>query len=293
VRIRAVAGPSLSSSAPTYLQLYHAGGLPPRAASRPSAAPGGRTLVYAEEFNRPISLSSEGRNPGADYAAAKPEFWGPAHFGEAIFADPDLGFGNLGVVDGRYLRLAVFPNPRGFSDPYPWGRRHVGGIIAAARPGGSGFATQYGHFEARILAPAAPGTWPAVWLMPSDNLIEPKSTVAEIDAVELYGHDPRATCHSTHSFVNGRSAEGIALCDRRFTTDQQAMRWHVYAVTVEPTEIVYRIDGKVVARAPQVSGGDKPMFLLIDLALGGGWPIELDPVQNRAAMYVDWFRVYV
>ena len=71
------------------------------------------------------------------------------------------------------------------------------------------------------------------------------------------------------------------------------MRWHVYGVTVEPTEIVYWIDGKVVARAPQVNGGDKPMFLLIDLALGGGWPIELDPVQNRAAMYVDWFRVYV
>ncbi len=45
------------------------------------------------------------------------------------------------------------------------------------------------------------------------------------------------------------------------------MRWHVYGVTVEPTEIVYRIDGKVVARAPQVDGGDKPMFLLIDLGV--------------------------
>ena len=132
-----------------------------------------------------------------------------------------------------------------------------------------------------------------MWLLPSDNLIEPKSTVAEIDAVELYGHDPPGACHSTHSYMNGRNVEGIALCGRRFATEQEAMRWHVYAVTVEPTEIVYRIDGKVVARAPQVNGGDKPMFLLVDLALGGGWPIKLGPVQNRAAMYVDWFRVYV
>ena len=62
---------------------------------------------------------------------------------------------------------------------------------------------------------------------------------------------------------------------------------------LNPTEIVYWIDGKIVARAPQVNGGDKPMFVLIDHALGGGWPIRLDPVQNRAAMYVDWFRVYV
>ena len=55
---------------------------------------------------------------------------------------------------------------------------------------------------------------------------------------------------------------------------------------------MYWIDGKV-ARAPQVTGGDQPMFVLLDLGLGGGWPIKMDPVHNRAARYVDWFRVYV
>jgi hypothetical protein len=293
IRMRAVAGPSRRLSAPTYFQLNHAGGLPPRVVPRPGAAPGGRALVYAEEFNRPISISMEGRNPGADYPAGKPEFWGAAQFGEAIFPDPVRGFDNLRVVDDRYLRMAVLPNPPGYRDPNPWGRRHIGAIIASARPGGSGFAAQYGHFEARILAPDSPGAWPAIWLLPADNLIDPKPTVAEIDAVELYGHDPRGACHTTHSYSNGRNVDGIALCGQRFATDQVAMRWHVYAVTVDPAEIVYRIDGRIVARAPQVAGGDKPMFLLIDLDLGGGYPIALDPVQNRAALYIDWFRVYV
>ena len=292
VRLRGVAGPSLSRSMPTYFQLYNVGTTTPPVSHRQTTGPGGRRLVYAEEFSRPISLSAEGRNPGADYAAGKPEYWGAAQFGEAIFPDPAKGFDNLRVVDGRYLRMAVRPNPPGYRDPNPWGRRHIGAIIATARPGGSGFAAKYAHFEARILAPAARGTWPAIWLLPSDNLIEPRSTVAEIDSVELYGHDPRGACHSTHSYSNGNNVDGLALCGQRFATEQQAMRWHVYAVTVEPTEIVYRIDGRVVARAPQVNGGDKPMFLLIDLALGGGHPIALDPVQNRAAMYVDWVRVY-
>ena len=130
VRIRGVAGPSLGRSAPTFFQLYHAAGLPPRAAIRPSAGPGGRALVYTEEFNGPISLSSEGRNPGADYAAAKPEFWGPAHFGEAIFADPALRFGNLGVVDGRYLRMAVFPIPADFAIPI----RGAGAMLGRSSP---------------------------------------------------------------------------------------------------------------------------------------------------------------
>ena len=129
--------------------------------------------------------------------------------------------------------------------------------------------------------------------MPSDNLIEPKPVVGEIDAVELYGHDPRAACHATHSYSDNRQVEGITLCGHRFATERQAMQWHVYGVTVGTTQIVYWIDGKVVARAPQVTGGDKPMFLLLDLDLGGGWPITMDPVHNRAAMYVDWFRVYV
>lgn len=117
VRIRGVAGPSVGSSTPTFFQLYHAGGLAPRAAPRPSAAPGGRTLVYAEEFNRPISISREGRNPGADYAAAKPEFWGPAQFGEAIFPDPALGFGNVRVVDGRYRGWLSFRIPEVIAIP--------------------------------------------------------------------------------------------------------------------------------------------------------------------------------
>lgn len=292
IQVRAVAGPSRSGSLPTYFQVYNAGG--PSIAT-PTSSPGasGRTLTYRDEFNLPVSMSRDGRNPGANYAVGKPEYWGVSEFGSAIFADPARGFDNLNSVDSRYLRLTAQPLPSGYSDPNGWGRRHVGGLIGSARPGGSGFSARYGYFEARILAPAAPGTWPAFWLLPSNNLIQPKPRVAEIDIVELYGHDPRGTCHTTHSYAGGRDSGGIALCDRRYTTATSAMRWHVYAVSVEPTEIVYWIDGKVVARAPQVKGGEKPMFFMLNLSLGGGWPVRLDPVQNRGAMYVDWVRVYV
>ena len=35
------------------------------------------------------------------------------------------------------------------------------------------------------------------------------------------------------------------------------------------------------------------MFFLLDLALGGGWPVALQPVQDRAVLYVDYVRVFV
>jgi hypothetical protein len=256
-----------------------------------SAVPAnGRTLVYADEFDGPLSVSRSGA--GADYAAGKPTHSGVEDFGDAIFADPALKLGNLAVVDNAYLRVAVRPNPPGFADPQGWGRTRTGGLLAGARQGGSGFSAQYGYFEARMLVSAGPGTWPAFWLLPSDNLIRPQPAVAEIDAVELYGHEPTGACHSTHEFQGGKDG-GIARCGRRWPDERTALAWHTYGVSITPTEIVFSIDGREVATSPQVSGGDAPMFFLLDLALGGGWPVALESVQDRAVLYVDHVRVYV
>ena len=35
------------------------------------------------------------------------------------------------------------------------------------------------------------------------------------------------------------------------------------------------------------------MFFLVNLALGGGWPVDLRAVQERAVLYVDYVRIYV
>ena len=189
--------------APQYTDLLPA--VPRRwlTASAPACAPVPHPV--AEPSSTPRSSTSpspspmEGRNPGADYPAGQAGVLGAAQFGEAIFPDPAIGFGNLRIVDSRYLRMAVCPTRGGITTPTHGVGATSGRSSRRLGPADLVSATRYGHFEARILAPAAPGTWPAVWLMPSDNLIEPRTTVAEIDAVELYGHDPRGTCHSTHS----------------------------------------------------------------------------------------------
>jgi hypothetical protein len=281
-------GPGRSNTS-VYFQLYRRGPAP-GGDPAPMAQAIGRTLVYAEEFDASISVSRSGA--GADYTAAKPTHDGEQDFGDAIFADPQAGPRTMQVVDGRYLRVGVERNPPGFSDPQGWGRTHLGGLLASARSGGSGFSAQYGYFEARMLAPAAPGTWPAFWLLPNDNLVAPTPAVAEIDAVELYGHEPRGACHSTHEYLNGKDG-GVAWCGERFGSHRAALAWHTYGASVTPIEIIFTVDGRKVATAPQVQGGSAPMFFLLDLALGGGWPVQLQAVQDRAALFVDYVRVYV
>ena len=273
-----------------FFQLYR-GAADGRAANVPtSVAVGGRSLVFAEEFNEPVSITRTGY--GADYAAAKPTHSGAEDFGDAIFADPAKGFDTIGVVDNRYLRVEAEPASAGLADPQGWGRTRLGGLLSSARPGGSGFSAQYGYFEARILAPAAPGTWPAFWMLPSDNLAKPEPVVAEIDAVELYGHDPTGACHSTHEHRGGADG-GVARCGTRFSSERAALAWHTYGVSLTPADITFFIDGRVVATSPQVEGGGAPMFFMVNLALGGGWPVDLRAVQERAVLYVDYVRVYV
>jgi hypothetical protein len=274
----------------TFFQLYR-GTADSRASAVPSSvAARGRSLVFAEEFNEPVSITRTGYE--ADYAASKPTHSGAEDFGDAIFLDPGQGFDTVGVVDSQYLRVNVQPAPAGLADPQGWGRTRLGGLLSSARQGGSGFSAQYGYFEARMLAPAAPGTWPAFWMLPSDNLIKPRPVVAEIDAVELYGHDPTGGCHSTHEH-GGAADSGVARCGKRFDSERAALSWHTYGASVTPTDITFFIDGRVVATAPQVVGGGSPMFFMANLALGGGWPVDLRAVQERAVLYVDYVRVFV
>lgn len=264
-----------------YFQLYRRGASVGDVPSSLAAA--GLTLVYADDFDQPVTLSRDGTR--ADYAAAKPTPTGAEDFGDAPFGDPARGAHSVGVVDGRYLSIDVGPDAAGSTRP-------VGGLIASARRGGSGFSAQYGYFEARMLVPASPGTWPAFWMLPSDNLVAPTPKVAEIDAIESYGHDPAAACHSTHTYANGRDTSDVQ-CGQAFSSVRQALAWHTYGASVTPTGVGFFVDGKQVATAPQVPGGDAPMFFMLDLALGGGWPVDLRGVQNRASVYVDYVRVYV
>ncbi len=172
------------------------------------------------------------------------------------------------------------------------GSGSVAGLVASARPGGAGFAAQYGTFEARMLTSSAPGTWPAFWMLPTANLVSAQPTVAEVDAVELYGHDPTGGCQATHSYRDGQDA-GRVQCGVRFDSVRASAQWHTYRVSVSPTQIVFSIDDTVVATADQVPGGGVPLFFLVDLALGGGWPVGLGPVRGRGALFVDDVRVWV
>lgn len=146
------------------------------------------------------------------------------------------------------------------------------------------FAQAFGRFEVRCRIPAGKGLWPAAWLLP-----EPFSWPPEIDILETLGHEP-TVAHFTHHW---RDAGGTHVSDGgRWSGPDLSADFHVYAVDWSPGRIVWSLDGQERFRSEQ-SVPQVPMFLLLNLAVGGDWPgAPDDRTPFPSSFDVDYVRVY-
>ncbi|ADB73178.1 glycoside hydrolase family 16 protein [Geodermatophilus obscurus] len=287
-RASAIPDPAtVGAGAPVYVQLYNRAGQDP---ATPDTAPEGMTLQWAEEFTGPLSVSATGA--GADYAALKPDASSSGQFGDAPFADPASEAGTLTTVDDEYLRIRTQPIPSASSRD---GTANVAGLLASTDVDGAGFAAQYGYFEARMLGAPGPGTWPAFWMLNTESAARPSRTAAEVDVVELYGHNTLGSCHTVHNWGAEDEVEsdaGAPSCLDRNDFADWAVAWHTYGARITPDAVTFTIDGEVVATAGRLQLTSEPFFFLLNLALGGGWPVDLSATGGISDLYVDWVRVY-
>lgn len=147
------------------------------------------------------------------------------------------------------------------------------------------FSQRYGRFEIRCRVPAGRGLWPAFWLLP-----EPPSWPPEIDVFEILGEEPDQVHFSHHWPDPERPGESRAI-SKAFRGPDFSAAFHTFAVEWEPEEIRWYVDGVLRHRSseevPQV-----PMFLLVNLAVGG-WAEEPDEsTPFPADLEVDFVRVW-
>ena len=68
---------------------------------------------------------------------------------------------------------------------------------------------------------------------------------------------------------------------------------HTYGCKITETDTIYYCDNIEVGRHATLENSKKyPFYFLINLATGGGWPVDLSRYDGRADMYVDYVRVY-
>jgi O-antigen/teichoic acid export membrane protein len=159
--------------------------------------------------------------------------------------------------------------------------QYASGLLTTARS----FKFRYGYVEMRARVPKGKGLWPAFWLAPGDQSWPP-----EIDILESLGHDMNQYFITIHSSVNGVQTRAQGQVD----TSDLSQRFHTYGVKWTPQEIVWYFDGRPVARTPTPADMHKPMYMIVNLAVGGHWPGAPDQTTEFPAEFVvDRIRAYI
>ncbi len=259
--------------------------------SVPSVPPelaGGWKLAWNDEFDSPAGSSPVDTRWTYDLGG---QGWGNQEW-EYYTKDP----GNV-ATDGKGL-LVITAKP---ADPADGQKCWYGACsYTSARILTKGkYEFTYGRVEARLKLPYGQGIWPAFWMLGSNIASVGWPACGEIDIMENIGREPK-TVHGTVHGSGYSGANGISfstgLPDGKDFKDD----FHIFALEWEQEELRWYVDGKLYATVnkSQFSEAkpwrfDHPHFILLNLAVGGGWPGYPDDSTSFPQQYlVDYVRVY-
>jgi beta-glucanase (GH16 family) len=190
-----------------------------------------------------------------------------------------------------------------------WGD-YTSGIIQSrplsGDPRGKLFSFPSGAVEARIKLPVGKGYFPAFWTKAKllNNLKDAAGNyyaAPELDVMENIG-EASAIYHNYHYFdptqpassTNTEQAFGGTASATGKVTVSDVSVFHTYTAEWSPTQIKWYVDGVLTKSfTPEWGVWTDNMFLVLNLAIGGGWagtPLSTTPFP--AKMEVDYVRVW-
>jgi beta-glucanase (GH16 family) len=293
VRISGISGTNTDNC---YLQLYNKGGVlwNQGIPTDPPSAKGMR-LVFSDDFDNTLSIGNDSTKKYYDH---KPPF-GKEDFSSIPFTSFDSPNNPFSQVD-TYLRIRADAN------------KNSAGLISSMFSDKKGFTTKAPcYFECRFIGPNAPGTWPAFWLLNvKDDINSNKEPNDELDIIEAYGGEGKGLPNSgplysvaAHAWSQTGAPVEISKEFHRtnFPVDMTIhgipSTWyeapHTYGCLITETETKYYCDDIEVAKHETLPISKvKPFYFMINMATGGGWPVDLSRYNGVADMYVDYVRVY-
>lgn len=163
----------------------------------------------------------------------------------------------------------------------------------------------YGRFDVRAKLPSGRGTWPAIWMLATDDnygsAYWPDN--GEIDIMEHVGFDPdvvHASIHTkayNHSIGTQRSSK-LTVAGARSEFHVYRVEWTESAITAYIDDDLYFVFQNERLTTPNAGFEewpfDRPFHLLLNIAVGGTWG-GLEGVDDSIfpqQMEVDYVRVY-
>lgn len=177
-------------------------------------------------------------------------------------------------------------------------------------------AWRYGKVAVRARLPQGQGTWPAIWMMPSDEVYGRWAASGEIDILEAVNLGvPCAKCPGGREntilgtlHFGGPSPKNASKGEEVPFPDVLDGGFHTYGIEWEPGRITWQVDGRTYATrvasewwttASKVPGApfDRDFYLILNLAIGGKLAegrglggVRDDGYPKR--MEIDWVHVW-
>ena len=156
----------------------------------------------------------------------------------------------------------------------------------------------YGRIEARIrFLNLEGGTWPAFWMLENriaedpfkgdgDNVNWPNPGAGEIDVWEWFSND--GDSYITNFFNTGNCGSEVRVTYPGGAPD--VLSFHTYAIEWTADNIKFFFNDDVVAEQDLTNCAqyEEPMFILLNVAMGGNLGGAIDSQLNTATMEVDY-----
>ena len=156
---------------------------------------------------------------------------------------------------------------------------------------------RYGRMDVRAKLPTGQGLWPAIWMLPTDNVYGGWPKSGEIDIMENIGSEPErvfGTIHYGHDFWRFIS-EGYEKEEGTFHDD-----FHTFSVLWNEDCIEFLVDDMPYSGPytrtsvlPTTWPFDQDFHMILNIAVGGNLPGNPTPATVfPQVMQVDYVRVY-
>lgn len=240
-----------------------------------------RKLVWADEFE--VDGTPDSDRWGYDLGDGCPDVCGWGNNELQYYTDrPE----NVRVEDGR---LIIEARKEALE-----GKEYTSTRLVSRNKGD----WQYGYIEVKAKLPQGTGTWPAIWMLPTDWAYGGWPASGEIDIMEHVGYNQEMVYGTVHTkaFNHGigtQKGDSIVVADVHND-------FHVYAIDWSPEKIDFMVDGEIYNTFSNEGTGseawpfDQPFHLLLNLAVGGNWggARGVDESIWPQRLEVDYVRVY-
>lgn len=156
---------------------------------------------------------------------------------------------------------------------------------------------KYGRVDIRAKLPKGKGIWPALWMLPQNNVFGGWPTSGEIDIMELVGHEPNKAYGTLHY----GPGPGSTTISRGYTLPAGTFNdeFHVFSLEWKMDQLKLFVDGNLYSTVnkPDIGSATWPFnedfFFIFNLAVGGNWPGNPDATTYFPQwLIVDYIRVY-